>query len=336
MSTILRTASLITKPIYGGIGHILMFHRVCPPSRRAPGSSQIETTPEQLAAIIQFFTERHYAFVSLDEVCESLQEKKIDHRFVAFTFDDGYVDIHSTVYPILKQSNIPFAVYLITDFPDNKAVLWWYLLDDLILEQPAIRFEWKQQPYSFDCSTPHGQAHANATLKKLIKSTGPKEQPVLFDTLFTPYHIDLNQKTGELALSWQQIEQLDADELVTIGAHTVTHPVLANLGGSDVRDEISISRQKLQAHLIKPIHHFAYPYGGMGEAGWREVGIVKELDFKSAVTTRCGNIQWGHRQYPECLPRLNVPALGSLDNLELAINGLIPARKNRFKRLITC
>jgi peptidoglycan/xylan/chitin deacetylase (PgdA/CDA1 family) len=206
----------------------------------------------------------------------------------------------------------------------------------LILEQPAIRFGWKQQPYSFDCSTPHGQAHANATLKKLIKSTGPKEQPVLFDTLFTPYHIDLNQKTGELALSWQQIEQLDADELVTIGAHTVTHPVLANLGGSDVRDEISISRQKLQAHLIKPIHHFAYPYGGMGEAGWREVGIVKELDFKSAVTTRCGNIQWGHRQYPECLPRLNVPALGSLDNLELAINGLIPARKNRFKRLITC
>jgi peptidoglycan/xylan/chitin deacetylase (PgdA/CDA1 family) len=336
MSTILKPASLIARPIYGGIGHILMFHRVCPPGHRAPGSSQIETSPEQLKAIIRFFAERHYAFVSLDEVCEILQKRKTDHKFVTFTFDDGYADILSNAYPILKQAAVPFAVYIISDFPDQKAVLWWYLLDDLVTEQPTIRFEWKGQTYSFDCSTPTGQAHANAVLKRLIKLTSPNEQPGLFNVLFAPYHLDLYQKTRELALSWQQIEQLSADDLVTIGAHTVTHPVLANLDGNNVREEIIVSRQKIQPHLAKPVDHFAYPYGGLGESGWREVGIVKELDFKSAVTTRYGNIQWGHQQYLECLPRLNVPALGGLDSLELAINGLIPARKNRFKRLITC
>jgi len=336
MSTILKTASLITKPIYGGIGHILMFHRVCPPGRRAPGSSQIETAPEQLEAIIRFFAEWHYDFVSLDDVCRMLQEKKAGRKFVAFTFDDGYADVYTTAYPLLKRANVPFAVYLITDFPDNKAVLWWYLLDELVTEESSIRFEWKGQPYSFDCSTPQDQAKANATLKRLIKATSPKEQPDLFDVLFTPHHVDLYQKTKALALSWQQIEQLGTDDLVTVGAHTVTHPVLANLDGNEVREEISRSVQKIRAHLGKPVDHFAYPYGGLGEAGWREVGIVKELDFESAVTTRYGNIQWGHRQYLECLPRLNVPALGNLDNLELAVNGLIPARKNRFKRLITC
>ena len=74
-----------------------------------------------------------------------------------------------------------------------------------------------------------------------------------------------------------------------IGAHTVTHPILAKLGSIDVRKEISGSKQFLESILEEEINLFAYPNGRPDlDFQIKDAAIVKELGFKAAVTTAWG------------------------------------------------
>ena len=60
------------------------------------------------------------------------------NKQVLLTFDDGYKDNYDLAYPILKKYNIPFAVFLTTSFPEKEAILWWYIIEDLIMKNEVI------------------------------------------------------------------------------------------------------------------------------------------------------------------------------------------------------
>src|SRR5438105_3082694 len=121
----------LTKPIYSGLGQILMFHRVLPETDklRIHNHKSLEVSPEYLENLIQFFKKENYRFVSLDDVMQRGSNSKAQKKFVVFTFDDGYVDNYTYAYPIFKKHNVPFTIYVATSLPDGNAVLWWYLLE---------------------------------------------------------------------------------------------------------------------------------------------------------------------------------------------------------------
>lgn len=74
-----------------------------------------------------------------------------------------------------------------------------------------------------------------------------------------------------------------------IGAHTVSHPILARLTDEQTRDEIATSKTCLEQLLGERVGLFAYPNGKPGEDySPRTVEIVRKLGFDSAVST-----QWG-------------------------------------------
>jgi len=47
-------------------------------------------------------------------------ERKLGARTVAITFDDGYADNFSVVYPFLRGLNIPMSLFVCTDLIDGK------------------------------------------------------------------------------------------------------------------------------------------------------------------------------------------------------------------------
>jgi len=73
-----------------------------------------------------------------------------------------------------------------------------------------------------------------------------------------------------------------------IGAHTVSHPILATLSPQQAADEMARSRDVLQALLGERIGLFAYPNGRPGTDYLPDVhpGLVRELGFDAAVSTR--------------------------------------------------
>ena len=63
------------------------------------------------------------------------------------------------------------------------------------------------------------------------------------------YHVDIAAFCNELCMTWTELAQLAADPLVTIGAHTVNHPMLAKLTKDTVRSEMDLSRSVIEARF---------------------------------------------------------------------------------------
>ena len=323
--------SRIVKPVYGGIGHILMFHRVCPKEDMitTPGLSPIEVSVEQFNRILNFFETRGYAFLSLDQVLENLLSHKRT-RFVNITFDDGYLDNKTIAYPILKQRNIPFAIYITNSFPDRTAVLWQYLLDDAVKQQKIIQFSWDEKSYKFDFHDLTQSPSFVATIRELIKDTPPNKMTEVLMLIFQQTVPDPYQLTKEKTLSWGQIEELSKDPLVTIGAHTLNHQPLVRLDFEMAHLDILESKSAIEKHLGKKVHHFAYPFGDVSP---REVELVYKSGFLTAVTTRMGNIFRNHSHHLLTLPRLNGVDMKNDLETEIMFNGLTAMTRNRFARI---
>ena len=316
-----------------------MFHRVCPSSSkpRLKGNVGLEVTPKYLENTIHFLREKNYEIVSLNRAVQILNENQDNKKFVVFTFDDGYVDNYSYAYPILKKHKVPFTIYVTTHFPDGKAILWWYLLEDLVLKENQIKFELNGTMYQFPCANNFRKDWAYQEIHKLILN-GPSSQ--LDDRIrivFENYNINILKKTSELSLTWQQIREMSEDPLVEIGAHTIHHHALSKLPESVVQMEMEGSRDRIEFEIGQKVEHFSYPFGTLNEAGEREFRLAKQCGFKTSTTTRTANIFSEHRNLLEKLPRIAVNQTrdrGNISFLSLWLNGTLPCVLNKFKRVV--
>lgn len=135
MSFIRRKIHNITHPV---LGCILMLHRVVE-QRREGENRELEITPEFLKQTIDDYRRQGYRFVSIDEACEIIGRGRTDQPFVCLTFDDGYQDNYDIAYPILKQEEVPFAIYVTTKFIDNRHPMWWYTNEKLGISTESLK-----------------------------------------------------------------------------------------------------------------------------------------------------------------------------------------------------
>jgi peptidoglycan/xylan/chitin deacetylase (PgdA/CDA1 family) len=301
-------AHRVMRRFVGGVGAILVLHHVRPARRDGFQPNQLlEITPDFLEAVIDRLASTGADFVSLDEVHRRLAERDYGRRFIAFTFDDGYRDNKQWAYPILKRHGIPFAVYVPTSFPDRLGELWWAALEAVIARHHSIVLEMDGRDCRIDCATAAEKIETFQALYRWLR--GMASDARMLDTvreLTTRYRIDTGAICDQLCMSWEEIAEIAADPLVTIGAHTVNHVMLAKACDTVARSELKMGRAVLEAALGKTPRHLAYPYGDCSSAGPREFAIAAELGFKTAVTTRPGVLFPEHAQTLTALPRISI------------------------------
>lgn len=324
-------------PFFKGNGVVLVLHRVVPEQShpRIAANSRIEISPQFLEQLIEFFLGLNYEVVSLDTVHARLTGSSTGRPFVCFTFDDGYVDAFETIYPIFKKYQLPYAVYVITDFPDRKSILWWYMIEHLVLHNDPVEFQYAEKDYNIRTTDSADKEAAYGMIREILVSLSPEQMEEALDAIFAPYSIT-PQMYADQQMNWDQIVQLAHDPLVTIGAHTVHHYNLKELTPDQVRWEIETSKEILEKRTGRPVHHFAYPYGTRKEVGAREFSLGAECGFLTMTTVREGNIFSTHSRHLECLPRVEVT--GRHQNLTLVDMrrcGLLSLVRNRFKRVVT-
>ncbi|MFD2183132.1 polysaccharide deacetylase family protein [Rhodoplanes azumiensis] len=296
------------RPVLGGVGAILMLHHVRParPDGFQP-NRLLEITPDFLEHVVGRLGRTKVDFVSLDEVYRRLAERDFRRRFVAFTFDDGYRDNKDYAYPILKHHGIPFAVYVPTSFPDRLGELWWAALEAVIAQNDKIVLEMDGRDCRIDCATTAEKSEAFALLYCWLRRM-PTDAQMLdaVRELTARYRVDSAAICDSLCMSWEEIRALADDPLVTIGAHTVNHVMLAKACDTVVRSEMKMGSAVLEAALGMAPRHLAYPYGDVTAAGPREFAIAAELGFKTAVTTRPGVLFPEHAETLTALPRISI------------------------------
>lgn len=301
-------AHWMLRPLLGGVGAILMLHNVRParPGRFQP-NRLLEVTPKFFERVIRRLRRSGADLISMDEVHRRLQERDFPRRFVAVTFDDGYLDTQEFAYPILKKYEVPFTVYVATSFADRVGELWWLALEAVVAQNELVGLRIDGRDRWFECRNVQEKRavydHIYAWLRQL--NTEDELRQVVRD-LTTRHRIDLAAFCAELCMDWQQLSVLAADPLVTIGAHTVNHPILTKIDDNAVRSELENSRDVIEAALGVRPQHLAYPVGDRSAAGPREFKTAAELGFKTAVTTRPGVIFRQHAEHLTALPRISL------------------------------
>jgi peptidoglycan/xylan/chitin deacetylase (PgdA/CDA1 family) len=270
------------------------------PNKLAPNEN-MKISPEFLEEFILHLRVKGYEFISLDRLYKILVSGEKVKKQIVFTMDDGYADNRTHAYPIFKKYNVPFAVYITTSFPDRTAVLWWYILEDLIVALDALVLGDGQK---YRCRTTDEKVVTFMKIREIILSFKKDGFVESLNALFAHYDINWYSKNDELCMSWGQISELASDKLVTIAGHTKNHYALNQLSLNEAKSEIVEANKLIEEKIGKKIEHFAYPFGSIVEIGQREFNIVKSLGFKTATTTRRGNIYLEHKNYLECLPRI--------------------------------
>jgi peptidoglycan/xylan/chitin deacetylase (PgdA/CDA1 family) len=332
-----RLYSLL-KPWYSGQGSILLFHRVCAPPEQSQlkGNRCLEISPQYLERIIDYLGRKRYCILSLDDVHRVLMgQLKIAGKFVAFTFDDGYRDNFTQAYPILKKHGIPFAIYVTTSFLDRTAVLWWYLIEDLLRTHDTLEFDLNHSRHRYSCGSLAEKEAVFFQLRQLILKNLNQAPIGVMQSLWNAYGVDPCRKTAELAMDWQTAIDLARDPLVTIAAHTLNHLRLGELDAETVKHEVLSSKQVLEARIGRAVEHFAYPFGESDDVGAREFEIVRTCGFKTATTTRMGHIFAAHRHHLEALPRLMVDGLEEHEaQLDRLFTGYLACVRNKTRRIV--
>jgi hypothetical protein len=98
--------------------------------------------------------------------------------------------------------------------------------------------------------------------------------------------------TGESAfknvmLSWDDVHALGGLGF-SVGAHTVTHPILSRVSRARAEAEIRGSRAMIAAACGQEPRAFAYPNGGPADYTEMICGVVRDAGFMCAATTRFG------------------------------------------------
>ncbi|MEL6436428.1 MAG: polysaccharide deacetylase family protein [Pseudomonadota bacterium] len=297
----------LSRALIGGLGGILMLHRVSKSINPAGINDFLCIDPVFLDRLIDTLKREGFRFVSMDEAVDRIARSHRDERFLALTLDDGYRDNLTAAAPIFRAHETPYTIFVTPGFVEGTAHVWWDVLAAVIAKQDRIAFDSPQGRTAIDCATRRDK-HAvyNTLIDYLTNDLVEETQRRFVCDLADAYSVDCVGFTKDAIMDWEELRSLRDDPLCTIGAHTINHFHLARLPEHEAMFEMEQSAKVLQIELGSRPAFFAYPYGGPNAAGKREVVLARACGFKAAVTTRHGLIRSSHAEHLHALPRISV------------------------------
>lgn len=239
---------------------ILNYHRIGNGSHSPYDRNLWSATSEEFEAQVQSVT-KNFDVIGLEDLDHALQQRR--GRHVVFTFDDGYLDNYTEAFPILKSYNAKAAFFVTTGFLDVPQMPWWDEIAWMVRHSPLT--ELPQNPWTlvalpFD--EPNREEVIQACLLVYKRISGSqtsqylRELAELLQTGRAPERI-----AHELWMTWPMLREMRQAGM-TIGGHTVNHPILANLTPEQQDFEVGECLRRIGQELREPATTFSYPVGG--------------------------------------------------------------------------
>lgn len=115
LAALLLLASLATSAA-DDHGVILLYHRI---ADDGPGSTRV--APEQFRAHLDWLDDNGFSVLPLSRLLEDLYHRgETRDNAVAITFDDAYASVYHTAFPLLRERNMPFSVFVATEPVDRS------------------------------------------------------------------------------------------------------------------------------------------------------------------------------------------------------------------------
>jgi peptidoglycan/xylan/chitin deacetylase (PgdA/CDA1 family) len=294
-------------PAARGLGVILTFHHVSPePAAAFAPNRLLGITPDFLDLTLRELDARGFEVIGLDAVPERLAEPDYGPPFAVLTFDDGYRDNAVHAQPVLARHGAPWTLFVTSGFADQSGRLWWIELERAIARLDRVRIPIGARSLDLPARSPQEKSLAFEAVYRDLRGGGEPELLARIADLCRQAGFEPGEVAAELCLSWSELRDLARDPALTIGAHTISHPMLAKHPAEVATREIDVGRARIEAELDRPVRHLSYPVGDPGSAGPREFALAAQMGFATAVTTRPGHLFAEHAGYLHALPRVSI------------------------------
>jgi peptidoglycan/xylan/chitin deacetylase (PgdA/CDA1 family) len=260
---------------------ILSYHRVNDRADPFFPALSTEVFERQMA-----FVARAYVVLSVEELAERMRRGALPRNALAITFDDGYRDNLTHAAPILARYGLAATVFLVTGAIASGEPIWF---DRLALAFKGTRVGLWSSVWG-EAIAVESESERLAALRESLrrfKRLANDDRRRAVDHTLETLGVEDERPVRGLMMTWDEVHALEGLG-VTIGAHTVSHPILAQLETEEARAEIVESGRMIAAACGRPPRAFAYPNGRHEDYGPRVATLVREAGFTCAVTTTFG------------------------------------------------
>lgn len=270
---------------------VLYFHRVMPePDPFCPDDWTANTFEKLVTGLNKYFS-----ILSLDNAMSLLNSGALPANALCLSFDDGYTDNFEYAAPILQKVGAKGCFFVASE-GTARGYLWNDKLAFTLkkTQQKTLTFN----DCAYDLTSLEKRANAYHALVAIIKIKKNDERNKAL--------VDIEEQLGAYTpprcmMTDKQLITLQ-EQGHTIGAHTVTHSILAYQPDPIAKREIADSISDLNKFLPTPVNFFAYPNGWYGkDFTAKHENMLKQTSVEYGLATNDGGIT---TETPRtCLPR---------------------------------
>jgi peptidoglycan/xylan/chitin deacetylase (PgdA/CDA1 family) len=275
---------------------VLTYHRIAEPGADSFYDPVISATPESFHTQIEWLSNR-VRLLTLDELIAQVESgSSCREPTMLVTFDDGYRDNFDVAVPTLRARNVPATFFIPTEFLESPRLPWWDHVACVIKQMQArwITVERNRTgdspPLVINLQTMSRNAAIMTIISAFLNQTIADERWFLNQLAErAKVTIDSEGLGRELFMTWNQVRQLaDSGAGLMIGSHAHSHHRLSGLDSDTQSQELSGSKQILEARLGRKVKGLAYPYGWPGTYTNLTKVLTAQAGYHLAFSSREG------------------------------------------------
>jgi peptidoglycan/xylan/chitin deacetylase (PgdA/CDA1 family) len=219
----------------------LFFHGLLTADELARRSAypQQGTTAEFFSALIEYFLNATYRFISPEELDEGVDPRG---KYAMLTFDDGYYN-NSRAVPVLERFRVPATIFVSALHVKEGRGFWWETLYHVRRSQGKTDREIGQEMRVLNgLRTP-----------EILDRIGPELGKEIF----------LWRGDADRPFNLQELREISHHPLVKIGNHTADHDILTSCSDSEAERTIGTAQEVLREITGKRPISIAYPNGSV-------------------------------------------------------------------------
>ena len=285
--------------------------------------------PSWLAEQIDYLS-RHYHFLSLSKLVDYYERcESIPPNSVVMTFDDGFRDNFTNLYPILQRYQVPATVFLATGCVSSDDLPWPQKVGYLFQKTKVDSFchiTTKEIPVTLNSARDRNTART--TVRKALEHMPRVERDQSITELYGLLQVEIPR---DRMLTWAQVKTMQKGG-IEFGAHTFSHPWLPLMSPEEARWEMEASLHDIQHHCGITRPPFVFP------SGFRTPDLVKmaisvgfRCVFQTHYSVRVNQIGVNDQFSLSRIGLPNVPGV----ILEAELEGPFPALRRLYRSLKT-
>jgi peptidoglycan/xylan/chitin deacetylase (PgdA/CDA1 family) len=286
---------------------------------------------------------RHYNVISPERFLGWVRGlEDLPARAVLLTCDDGLLNDLTIMLPILQAEQLKCLFFVTGASTRNAPAMLWYVELYLMVMQARGKGEevdWRGiRVPGIAANSVARRTQWLSLLHQLSNISSQGRAEFLTEAIHWwglpqdwkhPYLDDALLRERFQLLCAPEVKQL-TDAGMTVGAHTLSHPILSNQRADLAQTEISDCRQMLQHYCGQPVWAFAYPFGNAAAVGNREIDLARSAGYECAFMNVPGDLQTAPKF---ALPRVHITAEMSPDVYEAHVSGFHEQIRRRFVAL---